>query len=323
MAIILFTFLLPMTIVLAAYWLLVVERERRVRRRLHARLTGSAPQQTDATPELTLLRPADRLAWAHRAPPRLRPLYIVAARLAWLIEQSGWQLRLRSVAAAGCAAAIIGTLLVRTGGGGAVPMLLAAGVGGASPILALLHARRARLRRLEELLPEAVDLIARALRAGHTLPGALQTVGEEVPDPIGAEFRLLHEHFRFGAPLPDLLRYFADRVPLVDARFLATAILVQRETGGNLSEVLDNLAVVIRDRLKVRRQVRTVTAHGRLTGWILSALPPVLALVMFVVRPDYILTLVREPLGTYLVGTAIMLETVGVVVIRRIVRVEY
>lgn len=317
------TFVLVLTVVLAAYRFVVVQPERRARRRIHERLTGPAPVQAPETADITQVTLADRLARAQRAPKPLRILYVACVRLTQMIEQSGWALPLHTFALLSGVAAVILAVLVSAAGGSILAAIAAALVGALSPVAALLQKRHARLRKFEDLLSEATDVIARALRAGHTLPAALQMVGDEVPDPVGSEFRRLHEHFRFGVPLPEVLRHFAERVPLVDARFLATAILLQRETGGNLSELLDNLAVVIRDRLRVRRQVRTVTAHGRLTGWILSALPPVIALALSIIRPEYISTLVSDSLGIQLLIVALTLEMLGIVFIRRIVRVEY
>ena len=142
------------------------------------------------------------------------------------------------------------------------------------PILSVRWAAKRRMAQFEEAFPEAVDLIARALRAGHALPTALQMVGEEIPDPIGGEFRELFDQQNFGMSLPEALAAFAQRVPLIDARFFVTAVTTQREMGGNLAEVLDRLSAVIRDRFKVKRQVRAVSAHGRITGLVLAILPP-------------------------------------------------
>ncbi len=130
-------------------------------------------------------------------------------------------------------------------------------------------AERRRPRKFEEQFPEAIELIARALRAGHALTTGLALVAEELPDPVGGEFRLVYDRQNFGMSMPDALHLFAERVPLLDARFFVTAVLTQRESGGNLAEILDNLGDVIRQRFRVKRQIRVVTAHARLTGWVL------------------------------------------------------
>ena len=182
---------------------------------------------------------------------------------------------------------------------------------------------RSGFAKFEEQFPEAIDLIARALRAGHAFPTGLLMVADEAPDPIGPEFKLVYDRQNFGMPLNDALKGLAERVPILDARFFATAVLTQRETGGNLSEVLDNLATVIRDRFKVKRQVRVVTAHGRITGWILSALPPGLAVVISFVSPDHMKTMFTDPLGIQMLVVAGTMQVVGTLIIRKLVNVPY
>jgi tight adherence protein B len=180
-----------------------------------------------------------------------------------------------------------------------------------------------RVALFEEQFPEAIDLIARALRAGHAMTTGLALVAEELPDPVGSEFRLVYDRQNFGMSMPDALRLFAERVPLLDARFFVTAVLTQRESGGNLAEILDNLADVIRQRFRVKRQIKVVTAHARLTGWILVLMPVVMAVGMLMVAPDHILTLVRDPLGVQMAAAAFALWVIGYVAIRRLVDVEY
>ena len=140
-----------------------------------------------------------------------------------------------------------------------------------------------------------MDLIAGALPAGHAFTTAISMVADEVADPTGAEFRLVYDQQNYGMPLPDALKAFAKRVPLLDARFFITAVLTQREAGGNLAEVLDNLAGLIRERSRVKRQVRVASAHGRITGWVLSLMPPALAGMMFVIAPAHMKVFLRIP----------------------------
>jgi len=193
----------------------------------------------------------------------------------------------------------------------------------AIPTLYLKRAATKRVEQFEALFPEAIDLMARSLRAGHALTTALQMVGEEIPEPVAAEFKLLFDRQNFGMSLPEAMREFGARVPLVDARFFVTAVLTQRETGGNLSEVLDNLANVIRERFKVKRQVRVISAHGRITGWVLGCLPPAMAVILFVLSPELMRLLVDDPAGRQIVGAALILQVIGVLAIRKIVDVEY
>jgi tight adherence protein B len=201
-----------------------------------------------------------------------------------------------------------------------IPLGLAAGW---LPIAWVRFKGERRVRKFEEQFPEAIELIARALRAGHAMTTGLALVAEELPDPVGGEFRLVYDRQNFGMSMPDALRMFADRVPLLDARFFVTAVLTQRESGGNLAEILDNLGDVIRQRFRVKRQIRVVTAHARLTGWVLVLMPVVIGLGMVVVAPDHILTLVRDPLGIQMAAAAVGLWVVGFLAIRKLVDVEY
>jgi tight adherence protein B len=196
-------------------------------------------------------------------------------------------------------------------------------VGAWLPIAYVRFKRNARMLKFEEQFPEAVDLLGRALRAGHAFTTGVLMVAEEAPEPIGPEFKLLYDQQNFGLPLPQALKSFGERIGSLDARFFVTAVLTQRESGGNLSEVLDNLATIIRDRFRVKRQVRVISAHGRITGWVLSALPTSLGLFFAFSNPDGYRTFYMDPLGMQLVGGALFLQLVGIVIIRKIVRIEY
>ncbi len=164
---------------------------------------------------------------------------------------------------------------------------------GFAPLIYVRRQRTKRLQTFEEQFPEAVELIARALRAGHAFTTGLGMAADEVPKPAGPEFRRVYDEQNFGMSLPEALRAMAQRVPVLDARFFVTAVLTQRESGGNLSEVLDNLASVMRERFKVKRQIRVISAHGRLSAWILSCLAPALAGVSVPDVPE----LHADPLG--------------------------
>src|SRR5262249_45301643 len=149
------------------------------------------------------------------------------------------------------------------------------------PYLYVRRVATKRRRTMEEQLPQAVDMIAVSLRAGHAFPTGLLMVAEEIANPLGAEFRTMYDQQNYGKPLPDVLREFADRVQLLDARIFVTAVLTQRETGGNLAEVLDKLSGVIRERFQVRHKVRALSAHGRLTGVVLGLAPAAIAAVLY------------------------------------------
>ena len=207
-----------------------------------------------------------------------------------------------------------------------VPMLtvrLAAfATGAALPLLWLRRKRTKRLTAFQEALPEAADLMGRSLRAGHSVQQALEIIALESKGPLAEEFRKLHQEQKFGVPLKEALRALAARIPSNDLQFLVTAIIVQKETGGDLIEILDRTTHVIRDRLRVEREVKTYTAQGRLTGWILSALPVVLLALTSIITPAYSTVLFHDPTGQMLLLAAAGLIITGSFIIRRVVRVE-
>ncbi len=204
-----------------------------------------------------------------------------------------------------------------------LPVKLAAGAFGAVlPMLWLRHRRNRRLRQFEEDLPDAADLMARALRAGHSVQQALELIADGSKGPIADEFRQLHQEQKFGVPLKEALRALAARVPSADLQFLVIAIVVQKETGGDLIEILDRTTYVIRERLRVGREVMTYTAQGRLTGWSLSALPVVLLALTAIITPAYSTVLFHDPAGQMLLMTAAGLIVTGSLIIRRVVKVE-
>jgi tight adherence protein B len=191
------------------------------------------------------------------------------------------------------------------------------------PYCYIRYMARRRFNAFEELFPDAISLMARALRAGHALTATLALVAEETPEPVKSEFRALSEQHNYGLPMQQVLRTFAKRIPMIDVQFFATAVLTQRETGGNLSEVLDNLAGVMRDRFRVRRQLQVLTAQGRTTGWFLAAVPIAVAIGMYMLDPAQMRGFIADPTGFRLLLTALLLELIGMVAIRRIVSVDY
>lgn len=193
---------------------------------------------------------------------------------------------------------------------------------GSVPYLYLSWKRSSRFNRFEELLQEAIDLMARALRAGHGIVPAIEMVSQEIPDPVGAEFRRIFEEQNFGLPLREALLNLATRVPLPDVQFLITAILVQKETGGNLAEVLDKTTAVIRERYRLRGQLRIYTAQGRITGWILGLMPFGIFIAMGIINPSYGQILLQDPLGQKLIYLGLGLMAVGVWVIRKVIDIK-
>ena len=182
--------------------------------------------------------------------------------------------------------------------------------------------RNKRFEKFEELFPEAIDTLARAVRAGHAFTTALEMITNEVAEPVAGEFRQLYEEQKFGMPVRDALMNLTERMPLVDVKFFVTAVMLQRETGGNLAEILDNLSYVIRERFKIQRQVRVYTAQGRLTMALLMGMPPIIVAIMIALNPGFIHPLFADPIGHTLLVAGITLQTIGYFVIRKIIRIQ-
>jgi tight adherence protein B len=182
--------------------------------------------------------------------------------------------------------------------------------------------RRRRLARFEESFPDAIDLLSRAVRAGHAFTTGFSLIGNEMPEPVAGEFRTTYEQQNLGLPLSEALQNLADRVPLPDVRIFTAGLTIQRESGGNLSEVLENLSAVIRERFKILRQVQVFTAEGRLSLYILTGMPPASAVLMYLANPKYMSRLFTEPMGHYAIGAAIVLQIIGFLVIRRLIRIK-
>ena len=306
--------------VLVVYWLFIVAPEERAGRALRRRLrpervdVPTGGKLTRRAPPLSALNGLDGLLG--RSGRLLRPF-----RLS--VERSGLPITVELVVVASLLAALAAFVLVKLLTTLTWVSTIAAIAVAAVPYLVVLIVESRRVRQFEEQFPQAIDLIASSLRAGHAFTTGVMMVADEVQDPLGAEFRLLYDHQNYGMPFPDALKAFARRVPVLDARFFVTAVLTQREAGGNLAEVLDNLSSVIRERSRVKRQVRVASAHGRITGWILSAMPPILAGVMTIVAPEHMRSFVNDPLGVRMIIAALFLQVIGTLAIRRIVNVEF
>jgi tight adherence protein B len=195
-------------------------------------------------------------------------------------------------------------------------------IGSFLPYAVVSYRRQKRFEKIEELFPEAIDTLARAVRAGHAFTTALEMISNETTEPLASEFRQLYEEQKFGMPVRDALMNLTERVPLVDVKFFVTAVMLQRETGGNLAEILDNLSYVIRERFKIQRQVRVHTAQGRLTMALLMAMPPAVVAVLLVFSPDFVRPLFYDPIGHALLVVSISLQTIGYFVIRKIIKIQ-
>jgi tight adherence protein B len=220
----------------------------------------------------------------------------------------------------GCAAAVGGAALTLSGSL-LISVPLAAG-GASLPYLYLRRRRRLIAEAFEREFPEALDLLTRAIRAGHPLTAGLRMIADEGPDRAAAEFRKSFEEHRFGLPFEDALLGLVDRVGHVDVRIFATAVLIQRESGGNLAEILDKLASTIRDRFTIRRQLRVYTAQGRLSGYTLAALPFVVGSLIYLIEPAYVMVLFTVTLGRLLLAAGLTLQIIGYFWIRKIVNIE-
>lgn len=264
----------------------------------------------------------DRATGPLPALDRLTAATAAGAKLATLIDQSGVRTSPSAVLlmslGAGLVCALCAAALVRL----PIAPIVGAVVGLVLPFAWLVHRRSSRLKKFEEQFPEALDLMSRAIRAGHAFQTALGMVGDELPAPVGQEFKNTFDRQNFGLPLRDAMDEMAARVAIIDVRFFVTAVAIQRETGGNLSEILDNLAHVVRERFKIRRQVRVHTAHGRFTGYVLLALPAALAVALSFISPDHMTLLVRERMGQMMLAGAMVLQTIGFVWIRQVIKIE-
>ncbi len=206
---------------------------------------------------------------------------------------------------------------------GKLPLaLIIGGLIGFAPLVYVLSKRRQRFNKFEENLPEALDLMVNALRAGHSLNAAIGLVARESPEPIAGEFRTCFDEQNYGLELRTAMDNLVTRVPLQDLRIVATGILIQKESGGNLAEVLDKASVVIRERFRLRRQIRVHTAQGRLTGWVLTFLPVCLGIALYIVSPKTMSVLWTDPLGLKLIYAAVVMMFIGALVIRKIVNTE-
>lgn len=192
----------------------------------------------------------------------------------------------------------------------------------AFPIGWLLLKRKRRLAAFAKQLPEALDLIARALRAGHSLQAGFHLVGDEMADPIGTEFTRVFEEQNLGIPLEEALDTMSDRVPNLDLRFFATAIILQRQTGGDLAEILDKIGNLIRERFTIHGQIQALTGEGRLSGIVLLSLPPALFLFLLSINYDYAMVLFTDPMGKKMLAATLVFQLIGALVIRKIVNIK-
>ena len=315
------TFLVFFAGIAGAYWFFVLRVEQQAAGIVRKRLKRADAAKASLHKEL--LKQQEALSAVGAFDALLRRSEKHTKSLKTLIDQAGVKVTVGTVVAASALLGLVAFYGVGRATGWYILGLPAAALVTFIPFLVLRRLRTLRIRKFEEQFPEALDLISRALRAGHAFTTGLEMVAKEMPAPVGEEFRLLFDQQNYGLALPDALKVFAERVPVLDGRFFVTAVLIQRESGGNLAEVLDNLATVIRDRFRVKRQMRVASAHGRITGMVLICLPPVLGIALMTVNKEHRELMFGEALGIQMMVGAAILQGIGTLIIRKIINVPY
>jgi tight adherence protein B len=294
------------------------DQTRAIMTRLESAIAVGKPEMADLIVDVRKNDVMSTIPWLDRAltkmelAPRIRR-FLYQANIKWTVGQL-------SLLCAACF--VVPAYLVYLRTGAVLFGVLIGFVGGAGPIIFVFQKRKRRLGKFEQGIPEALELIVSALRVGHSLNAAMGLVSRECADPVGGEFRLTFDEMNYGLELKSALDNMVTRVPIQDVKILATAILIQRESGGNLAEVLEKTSQVIRERFRLKRQVLTHTAQGRLTGWILTLLPVVLGVLLYMVNPDLMSLLWKKPMGIKLLYTAGTMIFIGGMIIRKIVNMD-
>jgi tight adherence protein B len=260
----------------------------------------------------------DRMPWFQALLDRLG----FGARLTRFVRSSGTGLMPAELILLSAGLAVFGLMLPGLLGKPAI-LGLALGLAlAAIPWWRVSSRRSKRVARFEQQFPEALDLMGRAMRAGHALPTAVKMVGDELSEPLGRDFRLLFDEMNYGVPTNEALVRLADRVPLSDVSYFVVAVMIQRESGGNLAELLDKISAIVRERLKLQGEIRTLSAEGRLSAIILTALPFGVGIMVNLVNPEFMSLLWTDPLGHRMVGTALFMMVLGMLWMRRIIRIR-
>ena len=268
----------------------------------------------------TLIKKTDELSeipWFNRLLHNLG----VALNLRRLLEQADVKLRVGEFILYSLLASMVGWTIAWLLNNALLRIVLPSAMGYA-PLLWLKMCRRRRLKKFEQQFPDALDLMTTALRAGHSFAGAIQLVGQEAPPPVATEFHKTFDEQNLGKPMERALHDLTERVDSLDLRFFVTAVSIQRETGGNLAEILSNISRTVRERFKVLGQIKTFTAQGRFSGLILAFMPFAFGLIIWFIDPKYVLLLLHDPLGHYLLGLAFVLQLIGNFFIRKIVNID-
>ena len=302
---------------LAVFYIFMERRKLRVRKRLD---DLSKLGLSEAATEASILRD-DTLSNVPAIDRLLRKL-AVATRVRALLMQADVKMHVGTFFIITIGLGFLGGIIVAIGSSLWWAFPLGAAVVGSIPFFVIYRKKEVRKRMFERQFPDALDLMTGALRSGMAFNASLQVVAEECPDPVSNEFRIVFEENRLGMSIRDSLTDMTKRVDSTELRLFVTAVLIQKDTGGNLAEVLEGTAYVIRDRFRILGDVRTITAQARLSGLILTGLPLAMTVVLMFLVPDYLKTLVTDPVGPYLIGTAVFLQLVGYFFIRRIVNIK-
>lgn len=248
--------------------------------------------------------------------PRMRGLdrFLLQSGLGWTVSK----LVLSSVVLGALAWMVAVSVLYQT----QLTGMVAGALGTALPALYLRYKRQQRLSKIEAQLPDALDLITRALRAGHAFSSGLKMSGEEMSEPIAAELRTVHDEVNFGVSLEQALTHLSDRVPITDLRYFVVAVLIQRESGGNLTEILGNLSRLIRERAKLMAKVKVLSAEGRMSAWVLAIMPFGLAALLNLMNPEFMSRMWTDPLGIKMTKYLLVMMAIGILVLRKIVKIR-
>jgi tight adherence protein B len=313
------TFVIVIAVFFAIWTLASGDTKQEVlRRRMEA--VRKAERRGDVATNLRLAR--DEMLSSVPAVHRLMLHWAWSVRLQEHISQAGLTMKAGKLVLTSACLALATWLIV-----GAIypqfPVAIIFGIAvGTAPFGYVAYKREKRMREFEERFPEALDLLGRAVRAGHAFTTGLEMIAKESSEPVASEFRTTFEEQNFGLPLRDALLNLTERMPSVDVRFFVTALLIQKETGGNLAEILDGLARVIRDRFRIYREVKVRTAQGRLTASILIALPIVMMILLSVMNPAYMHVLYEDPRGPVILTVAAAMQVIGSVVLWKIIHIE-
>ena len=303
-----------------ALWRWWFSTQSQAARRFSERIQAMGGAQSQSAYRVSLLKQR-RLSDSHEVDQFLRKIP-AAQTLDTQLQQAGSAINVSRLLAYCGTAMGIGLLLGLALSGNWLTASAIAISGALIPFALLNRQRNSRLQQIQQQLPEVADLIARSLRAGHALPATMQMVAEEMPEPIAGEFRQVADEINYGLGLQVAMQHLSQRIPIDDLRFLVVAVLIQRDTGGNLAELMQNMSHLIRERLKLLGQVSALSAEGRLSGWILFLMPVAMALLLSITNPDYLFRLIEDPLGRVALGIAAVQMLLGGLWMRTIVQLR-